>query len=248
MGGCFGRRRGRNRVGGLMSALPSGCPAWNYDDVPGYRGVLRVRHATLLENMRQQKVNAREAGADCRPVHRDFFGDLAPTICKYYAGNYRGSAFHCLRNYPVTVDADRRVGAAPGEVPSSMARLGLRIIKAISRLDASRSPSAWPKTEEQRLGDLVEVVSMVFQQFLTVHPFVDGNGHMGRFLVSLLLQRYGYATTPEHWRIDPNPRIPHYSEAISAHRDGNTEPLQMMILAAVIRPSPTPIDDPEAVN
>ena len=218
-----------------MVTAPGGCPDWRYDSVPGYAADLQARHAALLVRLRQNRLNAREVGPDCRAIHRDFFADVAPTGLKYYAGNYRGSAFRCLKNQEVFVRGDPRVGAKPADVKPEMARLGERVLRAIRFLDTYKKASTEPAAEEARLHAVVNLVASLFQQFLTVHPFLDGNGHMGRFLVSLLLHRYGYSPTPELWRIDPRPEISGYSTAISAHRDGNTEPLERIILAAIIR-------------
>lgn len=50
-------------------------------------------------------------------------------------------------------------------------------------------------TEQAELPDLVRV-ALVHAQFETIHPYLDGNGRIGRLLIAALL---------EHWRLLPEP-------------------------------------------
>jgi Fic family protein len=49
--------------------------------------------------------------------------------------------------------------------------------------------------ETQALPPLVKV-ALIHQQFETIHPYLDGNGRIGRLLIAALL---------EHWRLLPEP-------------------------------------------
>jgi Fic family protein len=44
--------------------------------------------------------------------------------------------------------------------------------------------------EDQSLDALVRI-ALIHYQFETIHPFLDGNGRMGRLMISLLLKHYG---------------------------------------------------------
>jgi Fic family protein len=71
----------------------------------------------------------------------------------------------------------------------------------------------------------------VFEVFLRIHPYANGNGHAARFLIWCLLSRYGY--WPKGWPIEPRPPDPPYTHLISEYRNGNWEPLEEFVLKTV---------------
>lgn len=56
--------------------------------------------------------------------------------------------------------------------------------------DAMRSAIEWYNTEKE-IHTLIKVASFVYE-FLSVHPFQDGNGRLSRLVTSLLLLKNGY--------------------------------------------------------
>ena len=52
-------------------------------------------------------------------------------------------------------------------------------------------------------------VAFAHAQFETIHPFLDGNGRIGRLLIAVLL---------EHWRVLPQP-LRYLSLFLKQHRD-----------------------------
>lgn len=82
--------------------------------------------------------------------------------------------------------------------------------------------------EAVKLSAFVKLLALYLQQFLTIHPFANGNGHMGRFLVMLQIIRHGYSLGA--WPLDDSPQ---YGDAISAHRDGNDVHLRLLIMMAM---------------
>ena len=43
-----------------------------------------------------------------------------------------------------------------------------------------------------RLEAFISVAAAIFSRFLVIHPFLNGNGHIGRVILAALADRYGY--------------------------------------------------------
>jgi len=206
---------------------PSDCPkGWKYEDHPD-RAILTQRTQALLALIRSQKNDTLRTASDSRSQHGFLFNGLTPPGCDYFAGHYRGENFHCLRFYPVVVPADPRVGAHPSAVEYLMSELRAQLRSGLLALDANVALS--PK---QRLQYIVVLACSVFVNFLTIHPYANGNGHAGRLIVWCITGRYGF--WPKNWPIEPRPPDPPYSDMIRVYRDGNREPLEMLILQTLV--------------
>ena len=107
--------------------------------------------------------------------------------------------------------------ATPGEFRRSQNWIG-RPGATLQEADFVPSPptemrSALNSLEKYLQGDdryppLVRL-ALIHYQFETIHPFIDGNGRVGRILLSLLLV---------HWRLVPLPLV-HLSAYFENHRD-----------------------------
>lgn len=73
----------------------------------------------------------------------------------------------------------RFVPPPPDRVPASMADLELLLKYS-------------PREEEQMVLSVVMRMAIAHAQFETIHPFVDGNGRVGRILLPLMLAAEGY--------------------------------------------------------
>lgn len=155
------------------------------------------------------------------------FAELAPNGCEYYAGHYRGERFRCLQFCAVGVGSDARVGAEPSAVGFLMQELSSEIRIGLAALDANAL-----LTTEQRLRYLVALASHAFVAFLTIHPFVNGNGHAGRLIVWSVFGRYNH--WPKNWPVEPRPADPSYVPLIVRHRNGDVEPLESYLLQTLI--------------
>jgi Fic family protein len=67
--------------------------------------------------------------------------------------------------------------------------------------------------------------------FVYIHPYMDGNGRMGRFLMNLMLASGGYA-----WIVVPLERREDYMAALeSASVEGNIKPFAELLTALVVK-------------
>ena len=78
-----------------------------------------------------------------------------------------------------------------------------------------------------RLQRTVEVAAALLVYFMEIHPYADGNGHMGRFLLLGILARYNLF--PAKFPLHPRPAPP-YVDLIPVYRQGNKMPLILYIL------------------
>lgn len=211
--------------------LPPGCPAWEYQNIPGHDGVLRAQTAAVLASLRGT-LDAKGSAKDTRPIHLSLFRNLVPAGFDYYAGHYRGEAYACLRPYEVQVPADPRVGYPPAEVAFAMAEHASLLEEGFTALDlAAQIPKA-QVSDADKLLYAVAFTCRAFVQFLTVHPYANGNGHAARFCVWAILGRYGY--WPRRWPVEPRPPDPPYSDLIKRYRDGDREPLEAFVLKCIV--------------
>jgi len=210
---------------------PVDCPVWEYQNISKYQSILEERISGILINLRSGKLDINSTASDTRPVHKYFFEYLTPFNYAYYAGNYRGENYRCLRFYNVFIRGDPRVGFRAETVPIKMGELGDQIRNGFAALDlASTVPDAQLSNEDKVLYAVV-FACRVFEIFLRIHPYVNGNGHVARFLIWAILGRYGY--WPEQWPIEPRPSDPPYSQLIIEYRNGNREPLEHFVLQCI---------------
>jgi Fic family protein len=83
---------------------------------------------------------------------------------------------------------------------------------------------------EEKLTYAITFACRVFEEFLRIHPYANGNGHIARFLIWVILGYCGY--WPNNWRIEPRPNPP-YNDLIVEYRNGNCEPLEKLILSSL---------------
>jgi fido (protein-threonine AMPylation protein) len=202
------------------------CPPWEYRNHPQYPAVVPARAAELMGALTTDNATSAATAIDTRSAHRKLFREVTPVNYDYYAGHYRGEDFPCLKTCTVHIGTDPRVGELPHRVAFRMYRFSVFIKEIITALDADT-----PITTKQELQRLVVFICRSFVDFLTVHPYVNGNGHAARVIMCSIMLHYGFRPV---WRIDSRPSEPEYSTLISEHRSGNTEPLQKYVLQWLI--------------
>jgi len=74
----------------------------------------------------------------------------------------------------------------------------------------------------------VSLASQFHHRFVSIHPFLDGNGRVARLLMNTILMQNGY--TPAIIPVEEKQR---YLEALQAADDGNLEPLHALVAIQV---------------
>lgn len=212
------------------------CPGnWDYEDFPGHEGVLLTHVGPIVKAIWTPGFKTLDRLRDSRRTHRALFSGLTPPLNPDYAGNYRGSSVDpCLAIYEVGIDGDSRVGSAAAKVDGDMVVLGSTIEKYVLALDANRDKLSI----DQLVNYLVIAGSAILEHFFRIHPYANGNGHLGRFILTAFLARYGFAFS-DALPIEPKPADrQRYSDCISLYRDGNKDPLHAYIAECIDLASP----------
>ena len=166
---------------------------WNPDDHPAdraHRDALAARgywqaHQAVRDSVRRV-VAGEPAGAVAEADHRTWYRELfAPSVA---AGLVRTADLAGYRNAPVHIQRSMHVPPSPGAVRDAMPAL-------FDLLCEEPDPA-------------VRVVLGHFL-FVYVHPYPDGNGRIGRFLMNLMLTAAGYP-----WTVIPVERRDTYMAAL----------------------------------
>lgn len=204
---------------------PPDCPPFEYKDHPQRHAAITAGQKIALQRL--SGPSSLDLLADTRPLHSEIFRDLCPPDHDYFAGHYRGEDFYCLKFCRVGIKEDPRVGYAPEHVLSTMGAFA-RLIR--SEIEATDSLFALPDSllpAGAKLTKAVASACRIFVDFLTIHPYVNGNGHIARLLLTAMLRRYGLRLLG--FPIEPRPGPP-YLDLIRHYRNGQTEPFERFIL------------------
>jgi hypothetical protein len=210
-----------------LQQLPRDCPHWDYATHPNCRELLPRAIAKSLHQLRRGWMDSLGTATDTREVHESWFLPYTVKGYEYYAGHYRGESLRCLKNYRVMVHGDASVGAEPAQVRDAMRDLAEIIRCAIVGLDECHKKPDSHLSRRDKLFGTVAVAARVFEYFLRIHPYANGNGHAARFLIWAILGRYGY--WPKKWTVEPRPPEP-YVNALRSYRSGNPRMLEQRIL------------------
>jgi fido (protein-threonine AMPylation protein) len=207
---------------------PSDCPRWEYKNHL-YANAVGIRCEAILNDLANKQLPVDATLRDTRAVHARMFVNLTPDRCSYYAGHYRGENYRCLRHLEVVVRSDPRVGAAPARVAADLANLNAHVLATgLKALEASFALPDEKLPAEEKLFHLVVFACAALVEFLRIHPYANGNGHAGRFIVWLISVRFGY--WPLKWELDTSPP---YHELLKRFRDGDPIPLQTFVLESI---------------
>lgn len=205
------------------------CNNWDYSDHPERHSVLPERCYEVYKEIRDNKLSILDLLANSRPTHKRIFEFAAPSGCQYMAGYYRGEDFPCLVNYQVGIESDSSVGYAPSIVLEAMEVFGAIGIDSIIALDSVIQNPNIPM--DYKLIKAVTSSCDIFEYFLRIHPYANGNGHLSRMLLWATLKRYDFE--PRGLTIDTRPMSP-YTSLIRLYRQGDKNPLLKKILSFII--------------
>ena len=209
------------------------CPRdWEYEHHPDYSRLLPVASDIVLTGIQAGRYPVRRFATDTRPIHGTLFKGLTPAgRFDYFAGNYRGSHHRCLKDYEVGIPSDSDVGTKTPLVLSEIDALGKSIVNSVTRLEAMIASLPNPLTPAQRAAAAVKLSCSALVSFFTIHPYANGNGHVGRSLLWILLMQFKFV--PSNWTIDPRPAIPNYDMMIAMHRRGQPDALEQYVLQRI---------------
>jgi Fic family protein len=130
-------------------------------------------------------------------------------------------------------------GTPAAEVSAVMARFENTIQTSLAILDGVHEEPDSNVSAEDKIRFAVRVACELFIELQGIHPYLDGNGHMGRFLIWVILGRYGY--WPIRWRIEPRPVTqPDYISLIQDYKAGRPDSLQNFIYSCIDPIDPCP--------
>ena len=129
------------------------------------------------------------------------------------------------------IPSDPRVGHLPGVVSRSMAEFAVEVQDTLTEIDRLYRISENVFTKPEKLIRCVQLLAAAFVYFLEIHPYANGNGHMGRLILIAGLRRQGLFIVG--WPLHPRPADPPYSDAIKQYRSGNRAPLERFILSCM---------------
>ncbi len=205
---------------------PADCPFWEYSDHPRRAVVLRSEIPKVLAELRKNVLKTEDAAGDSRTLHSRIFLQLTPPGFQYFAGHFRGESFRCLKFCSVGIQGDPQVGCPPQTVLSAMNAFIYRVRQGLAKIDGLTGDPLAQFTHSIRLA------CNLFEVFLRIHPYINGNGHMARLIVWAVLGRYD--RWPESWPVEPKPPDPPYTSMITEYRKGNHGPLEDFMIRTVL--------------
>jgi len=204
---------------------------WEYEHHPRRYSVLRSESYGLYLDLIERRIDAKILVSDTRDAHRRLFSKLTPTHQPNLAGHYRGENFPYLKECRVSVPANPSVGCPPHLVNGELYKFNELAQHSIARIDMLTAAPTPLISEGEKFMAIIQCTALLGAYFMAIHPYANGNGHIGRLVMVALLGRYGH--WPAELKIDPRPLNPSYSTSIQQHQQGNPRPLEEFLMRSI---------------
>ncbi|HZK82374.1 MAG TPA: Fic family protein [Humisphaera sp.] len=194
-------------------------PDWDEDIPPGRLAEFRALVGHVHQEILATAARAVLASDDPCRWHGALFRTLVPL--HYYAGNYRGDVpgMPCLA---ILV----WVGGIPGS-DYPIVRQHIDFVFESARVQIGALELRWPQLDSpERASQLATIVANLVGGFIRIHPFVNGNGRISRFLWRWCLMRFG---VPVQCCVHPRPDPP-YGQLMHHAMRGDYRPLALFVL------------------
>lgn len=198
---------------------------WEYSDHP-LSNTVEEACSFLVDRIKKDSSESTKVLKETRPFHRTMFENVTPPSMDYFAGNYRGAHFPLLDTYEVSIAGFP--GTQSSIVHLVMDKFHTELHKNLSSLSNFFKDKNF--SEEKKLIAFSSLVSVFFVNFLAIHPFANGNGHISRLLVFCIFKSKSIRCS--FWKV-PNRNIEPPDCLIAEYRNGNKSPLVVSFLRLI---------------
>lgn len=199
---------------------------WEYENHSN-RGYIAKKCLKLQSGITKDPIKFDSTLKDTRDAHKFIFKDVTPVGYPKFAGYYRGSNIDYLKSYEVEIAG--YAGYPAGQVSMAMKEFHNNYLTEILRLRNEAKNNKLSPAD--KLLFLSEIISDYMVTFLSIHPYANGNGHIGRLLVWMVFIKFKYQI--QDWSIDIRPPQP-FDDLISMYRNQDKEPLMEYFIKILI--------------
>lgn len=212
---------------------------WDYENHPERSSVTSIC-AELQEQLAQSTAAQQQVLVDTRPFHKEIFKKTTPAGFEAYAGSYRGAEYDYLINCPVHIGGYDHygtyhvvhTGTPPDQVEPEMRLFHTALMHDIASFDSRANLLGLDKP--QRLVIFSSILAERIVGFLSIHPYVNGNGHISRLIAWVLFLLRGFNIS--NWNIDIRPCQP-FDDCIRLHQQKQPEHLRWYFYSILINGS-----------
>lgn len=211
---------------------------WDYDLHPN-KHIVGEKCSALVSRLSDNKNDLDSTLDDTRSAHQYMFEGTTPDNCAYFAGNYRGAPYPYLATYQVEIAG--YPGCSYELVHKQMYSFSNDI--RVTLQEFYKTMREWvgvPLSNVEKILRYTELISHFFVKLLEIHPYANGNGHIARLVVWILLKKEGLSL--DFWSIDERPAPP-LDFCIGAYREGKMDYLIKYFLIGIISGRAVTLED-----